>query len=111
MYQLKLALQFGDPVLVARSKLYIAIALIQKNNLRAAKHLIRQQYSFAQSEYEVDERLMKMCLGIWLKLQYSYHVRNQTRKAKLPAITVADLHTPVKVLGSSDMALQSNKMN
>lgn len=80
MYQLKLAIEFGDPTIVARSKLYIAIALIQKDQLRAAKHIIRQQYKF--SIEEKDDRLVKMCLGIWMKLQYSYLLRKKAKESK-----------------------------
>lgn len=81
MYQLKLAHKSGDPAIVTRCKLYYAISLIQKGRLRAAKRIVRQQYEFAREEQkEGDERLYKMCHGIWLKLQYSYATRWQQRQ-------------------------------
>lgn len=77
IYQFRLALQFGDPPLVARSKLYMAIALIQKRRLRCAKYLTRLVYHEALAERlaDRDERLINMCHGIWLKLQWSYTQR------------------------------------
>lgn len=80
IYQFRLALQFGDPALVARSKLYMAIALIQKHRLRCAKHLTRHVYRAALADRDRDERLLNMCHGIWLKLQWSY-----TQRAALAA--------------------------
>lgn len=68
-------MQFGDPPLVARSKLYMAIALIQKHRLRFAKYLTRFVYQQALAERDVDERLVNMCHGIWLKLQWAYSQR------------------------------------
>lgn len=82
MYQMQLALKFGDPTLIARSKLYIAIALIQKNRLREAKHIIRRQFYESLNDPEADGRLANMCRGIWLKLQYSYTIRGKVLVAK-----------------------------
>lgn len=80
MYQLKLAFKCGDPSIVARSKLYYSISLIQKGRLRAAKQMILDQYEFAKEERRSgDERVYKMCHGIWLKLQYAYTMRKQKR--------------------------------
>lgn len=82
IYQFRLALQFGDPGLIARSKLYMAIALIQKHQLRAAKHLTRHVYNEALAERDRDERLLNMCHGIWLKLQWSYTQRRRSETAR-----------------------------
>lgn len=82
MYQLKIASRSGDPAIVSRCKLYYSISLIQKGSLRAAKKLVLEQYALTKSgELKGDDRLYKMCHGIWLKLQYSYHLRRQSRLA------------------------------
>lgn len=65
---------------MVRCQLYYSISLIQKGKLRAAKELIRTQYIYAKEERRNgDERLYKMCHGIWLKLQYSYVLRKERR--------------------------------
>lgn len=86
-YQLKLAYKCGDPSIVSRCKLYYSISLIQKGKLRAAKYLILDQYEYAKQERIAgDERIYKMCHGIWLKLQYAYTLRKQNRqKTKIVA--------------------------
>lgn len=68
-------MRLGDPFLQSRCKLFYSISLIQIGKLRAAKHLIRQQYAFALTEKEKDVRLLNMCKGIWLRLQYEYQQR------------------------------------
>lgn len=86
MYQLKLAFKSGDPSIIARSKLYYSISLIQKGRLRAARKMILDQYEFAKEERRGgDERVYKMCHGIWLKLQYAYTMRKQKRHKSLPS--------------------------
>lgn len=70
--QLNLGLRLGDPHLQSRCKLFYSISLIQTGHLRAAKYIIRQQYCFALKEREKDIRLVRMCKGIWLRLQYEY---------------------------------------
>lgn len=78
-YQLKLGLLFGDPLIVVRSKLFVSLSLIQRGQLRLAKKIIRQQHEVAKQEEEYDPRLRKMCVGIWMKLQYAYLQRSQNR--------------------------------
>ncbi|XP_034655595.1 uncharacterized protein F58A4.6 [Drosophila subobscura] len=80
LQQLKIGLRLGDPFLQARCKLYYSISLIQRGHLRAAKHLIRDQYQFARVHREKDLRLVRMCQGIWLRLRYEYEQRNQRLK-------------------------------
>lgn len=82
MYQLHIASRSGDPALVARCRLYYSISLMQKGHLRAAKQLVLAQYALTKSdELAGDDRLYKMCHGIWLKLQHTYHLRRQARLA------------------------------
>ena len=74
---MKLAYRLGDPNLLSRCKLFLSISLIQQNRLKLAQFIIRQQYQFA---LEIDDnRLRKMCLGIWSKLQYTYKINRQKR--------------------------------
>lgn len=81
IYQWKIGMRSGDPAVISRCKLYYSISLIQKGRLKAAKYLVLQEYEKAKKEREIggDERLYKMCHGIWLKLQYSYFLRKQKR--------------------------------
>ncbi|KAM7348043.1 uncharacterized protein F58A4.6 [Cochliomyia hominivorax] len=88
--QLTIGIRLGDPFLQSRCKLFYSISLIQTGRLRLAKYIIRQQYAFARSHAEIDARLVKMCKGIWLKLQYEYDQRLKARKTKLKAIKSND---------------------
>ena len=78
--QLLIGIRLGDPFLQARCKLFYSISLIQTGRLRLAKYIIRQQYAFARRYEESDARLMKMCKGIWIKLQYEYGLRLKARQ-------------------------------
>ncbi|EDW07459.1 uncharacterized protein F58A4.6 [Drosophila mojavensis] len=81
LQQLTIGLRVGDPFLQARCKLYYSISLIQRGQLRKAKQLIRAQYQFAKQHEEHDHRLVRMCLGIWLRLRYEYEERRKRRLA------------------------------
>ncbi|XP_016974580.2 uncharacterized protein F58A4.6-like [Drosophila rhopaloa] len=83
LQQLKIGLCLGDPFLQTRCKLYFSISLIQRGKLRAAKHLIREQYSFARSNAEKDMRLVRMCLGIWQRLTYEYEQRRMRKMSSI----------------------------
>ncbi|XP_055547024.1 uncharacterized protein F58A4.6 [Wyeomyia smithii] len=72
--QMKLAMRIGEPSLIARCKLYLAIAMIQRYNFAGAKQMIVQIYRNEKRQYEPDSRLLKMCLGIWAKLKYEYEL-------------------------------------
>lgn len=81
--QLLIGIQLDDPFLQSRCKLFYSISLIQTGQLRKAKYIIRQQYAFARCHEEADARLVKMCKGIWLRLQYEYAIRlNDCQKRK-----------------------------
>ncbi|KAL7745583.1 hypothetical protein ACLKA6_009806 [Drosophila palustris] len=81
LQQLTIGMRLGDPFLQARCKLYYSISLIQRGQLRQAKHLIRAQYRFALQHKEFDQRLMRMCLGIWLRLRFEYEERRSRRES------------------------------
>ncbi|XP_055638269.1 uncharacterized protein F58A4.6 [Toxorhynchites rutilus septentrionalis] len=72
--QMKLALRLGDPSLIARCRLYQAIAMIQSYNFTGAKYTIQQVYRAEKRRSEPDSKLIKMCLGIWTKLSYEYEL-------------------------------------
>lgn len=85
-----MASRSGDPSIIVRCKLYYSISLIQKGRLRAAKQLILNQYEYAKIERAAgDERIYKMCHGIWLKLQYAYTLRHQKRQKTTCAAAAA----------------------
>lgn len=46
-----------------------------------AKKIILSQYEYAKRErLEGDDRIYKMCHGIWLKLQYAHLLKRQNGK-------------------------------
>lgn len=71
--QMKLAVRIGDPHVLARCRLYAAIAFIQKGNFKAASTIIQREYDALRCQpVELrDRRLAKMCQGIWVKLLYT----------------------------------------
>ncbi|XP_062553883.1 uncharacterized protein F58A4.6 [Armigeres subalbatus] len=70
--QMKLAIRLGEPSVIARCRLYMAIALIQRYEFAAAKHIVKQIYRREKRKTEPDTRLVKMCMGIWAKMSYEY---------------------------------------
>lgn len=76
--QFELALRLGDPLLVARCKLYTALSLIQRGQLRTSKRMIRSIYKFSIKQNDI--RLQNMCLGVWAKLTYCYKMRKERHK-------------------------------
>uniref|UniRef100_A0A8D8JUY0 Uncharacterized protein F58A4.6 n=1 Tax=Culex pipiens TaxID=7175 RepID=A0A8D8JUY0_CULPI len=74
LQQMRFALRLGEPSLIARCRLYMAISLIQKYQFGAAKRIVQQIYRAEKRQYEPDTRLLKMCLGIWSKLRYEYEL-------------------------------------
>merc|ERR1739838_82930 len=80
--QMELALQLGDPVLIARCRLYASISLIQQNKYKMAVYIIKDVYGWAKSLPEdcVDQRIIKMCLGIWTKLRHEFALNRCKRR-------------------------------
>lgn len=78
IHQMILAHKLADPNLIARCKLFLSISLIQQEKFKLAQRFIREQYEFGQAV--CDTRLIKMCLGIWSKLQYSHKIYRNKRK-------------------------------
>lgn len=74
-------MQIGDPLTAARCKLYAAISLMQRGFFKEAKYIIQNQYIFIKSQLNVDERLVKMCCGIWTKLKYEWNKKRLLNKS------------------------------
>jgi hypothetical protein len=80
IHQMMLACRLCDPNLISRCKLFLSISLIQQENFKLAQRLIREQNEIGKASD--DTRLIKMCLGIWSKLQYSYKICKNKKKTK-----------------------------
>lgn len=102
--QLNLGMRLGDPYLQSRCKLFYSISLIQVGHLRAAKYIIRQQYCFAIKERDKDIRLLRMCKGIWLRLQYEY----LQRQLRNPSKSNASLSSEQMLTGTTDAGRGAN---
>jgi len=63
-------MRIGDPLTAARCKLYASLSLMQRGFYKQAKFIIQSQYKFIKSQAVIDEKLIKMCRGIWTKLRY-----------------------------------------
>ncbi|XP_053667493.1 uncharacterized protein F58A4.6 [Anopheles marshallii] len=74
LHQMKLAFRLGDPSLVARCELYLAISFIQRAEFAVAKQIIQRVYRNERKQATPETRLLKMCQGIWSKLRYEYDV-------------------------------------
>ncbi|XP_065092671.1 uncharacterized protein F58A4.6 [Ochlerotatus camptorhynchus] len=70
--QMKLAVRLGEPSVIARCRLYMAIAMIQKYDFAGSKQIVKRIYRKEKRQTEPDTRLVNMCLGIWSKLSYEY---------------------------------------
>lgn len=82
VHQFKIAFHLGDPLLVARCRLYMALSLMQLGKLSVAKKMILQQYEI--SKVYKDIRLQNMCKGTWAKLQYmSWIQKNKNLKKRM----------------------------
>lgn len=75
--QLKIAIRIGDPLIASRCKLYAAISLLQRGYYKQAKFIVQNQYKFIKCQLNVDDRLIKMCCGIWTKLRYEINKRKK----------------------------------
>lgn len=80
--QLEISLRLGDPFLIARCKLYMALSLIQRHKFTEAKEIILAQYAIATQGKIKDNKLKSMCLGIWAKLKYDRSVLKEALKSK-----------------------------
>ncbi|KAK7087170.1 uncharacterized protein [Littorina saxatilis] len=89
MKQLKLAVNMGDPLTVARCHMFWAYSLLQRGFTRKATAIVRRMYRFASRHTVRDTRLINMCLAAWTRLQYLHRRQVQERKrsgAKSPGV-------------------------
>jgi len=82
--QMKVALKSDDPFVIYRCWLYVAMSLMQQGKLSSSRRIIEAVYrKFStldkMNHRTEDEKILKMCLGIWARLM---HVWN-SRKRKL----------------------------
>ncbi|XP_030755089.1 uncharacterized protein F58A4.6 [Sitophilus oryzae] len=80
--QLKLAIRLGDPNIASRCRLYLSLSLIQKKKYKLAAKIIEAEYVTSKCAIIVDERLVRMCKGIWSKLQYEYSLYRKNKGLK-----------------------------
>lgn len=83
LQQLRIAMRIGDPLTAARCKLYAAISLMQRGYFKQAKFIVQSQYIFIKSQLNVDDRLIKMCCGIWTKLRYEWNQKKILKNKNL----------------------------
>lgn len=82
VHQLQLALRLNDPNIITRCRLYFSLSLIQRKYFKLARRIIEEEYVKAKNDVVVDERLVRMCKGIWAKLQYEYGLHRRKRKSR-----------------------------
>lgn len=70
--QFRIALKLGDPQTISRCRLFYAVSLIQRSDLRLARYIIEDEYHKAVTIHLEDKRLKRMCCGIWAKLRYEW---------------------------------------
>lgn len=80
--QLKLALRMNDQNTVARCRLYFSLSLIQKKYFKIAQRIIYNEYQTAKCAVVIDNRLLKMCEGIWSKLKYEHQLHRKNKKQR-----------------------------
>ncbi|XP_054749557.2 uncharacterized protein LOC129255031 [Lytechinus pictus] len=81
IHQMKLACQLGDPILLAKCRVYMAQSLMQNGFIQHAMFIVRAQYRFAVSLGEnTDQRLINMCRGVWSIIQYLHKEKKEHRK-------------------------------
>jgi len=83
IHQLRLAFKLGDPNIASRCRLYLSLSLIQKKKFKTAAQIIRNEYNLSKTQIVNEQvRLVKMCLGIWSKLQYEHGLYRNNRRIK-----------------------------
>ncbi|KAK9876375.1 hypothetical protein WA026_012686 [Henosepilachna vigintioctopunctata] len=70
--QFKVAARLGNPQIISRCKLYFALSLIQIKKFKVAKKIIHKVYKNELNSIVIDVKLLRMCKGIWAKLQYEH---------------------------------------
>ncbi|XP_078384295.1 uncharacterized protein LOC144666778 isoform X2 [Oculina patagonica] len=70
-HQLIVAMRLRNPVLAAQCRVFAALSLVQRGELKLASRIIRKQYALAKSNgYATDEKLISSCKAAWCRIQY-----------------------------------------
>jgi len=80
--QMKIALKSDDPFVIYRCWLYIAMSLMQQGKLSKSRKIIETVYrNFStlnkMNRRTEDEKILKMCLGIWARLMHVWNSRKR----------------------------------
>lgn len=80
--QMEIALRLGDPFVMSRCRLYLAISMIQQRRFKGASAIVRYEYHNAHTlpKEARDHRLIKMCHGIWTKLRHERRLHRLSTK-------------------------------
>lgn len=74
LHQMKIALRSEDPSIIHRCWLYVAMSLMQQGKLLSSRRIIERIYREATNSSHngatKNERIVKMCHGIWARLKY-----------------------------------------
>lgn len=76
---MRIALKLGDPILLSKCKLFLALSLMQRGRITLPKRIIKEQYNYAKNlpENSKDIRLENMCKGAWVKLQFIHKANSR----------------------------------
>lgn len=81
-HQLIVALRLRNPVLAAQCKVFAALSLIQRGQLKLASRILREQYVLAKSDgFGMDEKLISSCKSAWSRIQYLKKQKKINREA------------------------------
>jgi len=70
MQQFKIALHVGDPVVIARCKIFMAHSLMQRGFLNRAAKIIKREYESAKQVSYENSLVITCCLAAWCKYKY-----------------------------------------
>ncbi|XP_040566592.1 uncharacterized protein F58A4.6 isoform X2 [Lepeophtheirus salmonis] len=82
LQQMKLVSLLEDPSLVSKCQLYLALSLIQRNELCKARQILLSVYNFWKKSKSPDVKILTMTRGIWSKLQYSWKLSKERKQIK-----------------------------
>ncbi|OQR68520.1 hypothetical protein BIW11_12857 [Tropilaelaps mercedesae] len=81
--QLRLAARLGDPTLVSRCWIFLAMSAIQHGRLQLSRRILKLQWEFAHTrEGQRDPRLKNMIRGVWSKLSHEKMLRGSLKLAE-----------------------------
>ncbi|XP_064619479.1 uncharacterized protein LOC135482924 [Lineus longissimus] len=78
--QLKIALELGDAIVQCKCRMFFALSLMQKGQLRKSKQLLRKEFMFIKEKNFQDDKVKNMWKALWVKLGYLYQERTTRSK-------------------------------